>query len=310
MGLFSNNKKLCPICGNPTPRLLPTKVENVPICKECAARIELPDGALDQMTLEDFRQYIDFYDGNYPLREQFTETYRYHFGFFGGDLVVDGGRRLFRLKGTDGALVFEAGALRSFRVLEDGRVLFENGPDALLCHPGDVAQRVAALEPEMVRFHMDLREYERMEDMERMRDRDRGPGRDAPPPPPKPPRPSFDAPAPVGEFRVELTFDHPYWHEFSKKVKAPGFDRDDPTVDGYLAQYDEVVEPLHGLAAVLMGVMVPGAGERWDGDEAEPQQAVPAVDVVTELQRYKALLDSGVLTEEEFTAKKRQLLGI
>lgn len=27
MGLFSNNKKLCPICGSPTPRLLPTKVE-------------------------------------------------------------------------------------------------------------------------------------------------------------------------------------------------------------------------------------------------------------------------------------------
>ena len=32
MGLFSNNnKKLCPICGNPTPRLLATKVENMPI---------------------------------------------------------------------------------------------------------------------------------------------------------------------------------------------------------------------------------------------------------------------------------------
>ena len=29
MGLFSNNKKLCPICGSPTPRLLPTKVEDM-----------------------------------------------------------------------------------------------------------------------------------------------------------------------------------------------------------------------------------------------------------------------------------------
>ena len=27
MGLFSNNKKLCPICGSPTPRLLVTKIE-------------------------------------------------------------------------------------------------------------------------------------------------------------------------------------------------------------------------------------------------------------------------------------------
>ena len=31
---------------------------------------------------------------------------------------------------------------------------------------------------------------------------------------------------------------------------------------------------------------------------------------VEELKQYKALLDAGVLTEEEFAAKKRQLLGI
>ena len=33
-------------------------------------------------------------------------------------------------------------------------------------------------------------------------------------------------------------------------------------------------------------------------------------DVVAEIQRYKKLMDDGILTEEEFTAKKRQLLGI
>ena len=31
---------------------------------------------------------------------------------------------------------------------------------------------------------------------------------------------------------------------------------------------------------------------------------------VTELKRYKELLDAGILSEEEFTAKKKQLLGI
>ena len=60
MGLFSNNKKPCPICGNATPRLLPTKVEGVPICKECDKKIDLPNGVLDSMTLDDFRRYIDF----------------------------------------------------------------------------------------------------------------------------------------------------------------------------------------------------------------------------------------------------------
>ena len=64
MGLFSNNKKPCPICGNATPRLLPTKVEGVPICKECDKKIDLPNGVLDSMTLDDFRRYIDFYNKN------------------------------------------------------------------------------------------------------------------------------------------------------------------------------------------------------------------------------------------------------
>ena len=44
MGLFSNNKKLCPICGSPTPRLLATRIEGQPICKECDSQIDLPDG--------------------------------------------------------------------------------------------------------------------------------------------------------------------------------------------------------------------------------------------------------------------------
>ena len=35
-----------------------------------------------------------------------------------------------------------------------------------------------------------------------------------------------------------------------------------------------------------------------------------APSTVEELKQYKALLDAGVLTEEEFAAKKRQLLGI
>ena len=40
MGLFSNKKKLCPICGNPTPRLLPTKIEGEAICKECDGKVD------------------------------------------------------------------------------------------------------------------------------------------------------------------------------------------------------------------------------------------------------------------------------
>ena len=44
--------------------------------------------------------------------------------------------------------------------------------------------------------------------------------------------------------------------------------------------------------------------------ELTPAQAGGAPSTVEELKQYKALLDAGVLTEEEFAAKKRQLLGI
>ena len=70
MGLFSNNKKHCPICGNATPRLLPTKVEGVPICKECDKKIDLPNGVLDSMTLDDFRRYIEFSMKNFDYPEK------------------------------------------------------------------------------------------------------------------------------------------------------------------------------------------------------------------------------------------------
>ena len=34
------------------------------------------------------------------------------------------------------------------------------------------------------------------------------------------------------------------------------------------------------------------------------------VDAVAEIKRYKELMEQDVITEEEFTAKKKQLLGI
>lgn len=148
MGLFSNNKKPCPICGNPTPRLLATKVEGVPLCKDCADKIDLPDGALDQMSLEQLGKYMEFYEANTGLQSTFQETYRYGFGLLSGALLVDGEHRLLRLKPYNGALVLEAANLKSFRICEDSEPLFEGRVDGLLCHRSDVPRRAAALAPQ------------------------------------------------------------------------------------------------------------------------------------------------------------------
>lgn len=311
MGLFSNDKKPCPICGGATPRLLPTKVEDTPICKECAHKIDLPDGMLNGMSLEDFRQYIAFYDQNQELRDAFSETYRYDFGFFGGNLLLDSTQGLFRLKSADTSLVMEAANLKSFRILEDDAPLFEGSREALRCLKSDVEDRARAMEPAITRYMLELRGHEMLERIDRLRDRRDGDEDDDS----YHDTPTFDEPAPAQNFFVELTLEHPYWETCSWKTGAPSFDSECPSVEAYLCDYRNKVEDLHILAVNLMQLINPGAPEIREGDGAGAAaqatvQTAAVTDPAAEIKKYKELLDAGILTEEEFTAKKRQLLGI
>ena len=72
------------------------------------------------------------------------------------------------------------------------------------------------------------------------------------------------------------------------------------------------VNALHTLARNLMQLIAPGAPETGAGaaQTAAPAQTGGAPNAVEELKQYKSLLDAGVITEEEFAAKKRQQLGI
>lgn len=44
--------------------------------------------------------------------------------------------------------------------------------------------------------------------------------------------------------------------------------------------------------------------------QAAPHRAATALGTAEELKTYKELLDTGVITQEEFDAKKKQLLGL
>ncbi len=309
MGLFSNNKKPCPLCGNPTPRLLATKVEDMPLCKECAGKIDLPDGALDRMSLAQLEQYMAFYEENAALRETFQEDYRFGFGFFSGALTVDSAHRLLRFKSSNDSLVFAAENLSSFRILEDSSPLFTGNADGLTCHRSDVPRKVEALIPSIDQFMRRKQDYEHMEEMHRMMDRDRDHDHDHP----RPPMPEFECTPPVRKFRLELNFTHPYWKSFTQEISAPDFSSQYPSVDDYMNEYEDKVQDLHELATELLHIIDPAAPERRE-DDPQPAAAAAApaaaADPVAEIQKYKLLFDAGVLTEEEFAAKKKQLLGI
>jgi hypothetical protein len=74
-----------------------------------------------------------------------------------------------------------------------------------------------------------------------------------------------------------------------------------------------------GVAAGVAGRVHHRQQERWAAQEGagqEPQLAAPGAataaepDYVAELQRLAQLRDSGVISAEDFEAKKKQLLGI
>ena len=52
--------------------------------------------------------------------------------------------------------------------------------------------------------------------------------------------------------------------------------------------------------------------EMENGENAQPQNnsAVPAESPIEEIKKYKELLDMGIITQEEFDVKKKQLLGL
>ncbi len=314
MGLFTNNKKLCPICGNPTPRLLATKIEDQPICKECDGKIDLPAGAVNQMSLTEFKEYLTAFGENQALQNEFNTTYHFSIGFWGASLYLDEAHGLFRLKDGSG-WAFEGKDIKAFRISEDGRPLYESTAGALKCTASTVPELVTALAPQIAQFHMERQEFQRREAMEGLHHagresneerREREQANDLY-------RPKFDVPAPMEKFRIEITLNHPYWKSFDEQISGPEFDRDYPRAEDYMKSYREKNEELHLLASKLMHMMDPNAGEVQAGAvSAAPAAAAAAApaDAVSEIRKYKELLDAGALTEEEFAAKKRQLLGI
>lgn len=84
------------------------------------------------------------------------------------------------------------------------------------------------------------------------------------------------------------------------------------TADPNAPAFDTPEPPVRAAAPVYSAPIndVPVDTEPVNVAPAAPFEAEKPRDVVEELKRYKDLLDSGILTQEEFDAKKKQLLGL
>ncbi len=68
---------------------------------------------------------------------------------------------------------------------------------------------------------------------------------------------------------------------------------------------------ISGTATAVSNRVSRNQAERWSAEQPEQSPAQPAQDdTVDQLQQLAQLKDQGILTQEEFDAKKKQILGI
>ena len=306
MGLF--DKKICAICGGKASRLFPWKVDGQYVCNLCHRQVDLPQGMEDGMTMDEFKAYLQFREENQQLKQQFQVTQKVDFGWLDDKFLFDATNGLLCMDKNLDKTIFYGNQVKSFVIKEDNTPLFEGSPAGLICYTSTVPDRVMAMAPQINQFRM---QAQMQRNMERIADRlDDGKSNSSYT------STRIDISEPFKVFLVEIQFEHPYWSVFTADMTGPTFDNDIPDVDDYLRDYHSKAETMGQLARALMQVAFPGAPEQQVAATTAPMAGQTVVtptmsmDAVAEIQRFKDLMDQGIITEEEFAAKKRQLLGL
>ena len=302
MGLFSK-KPPCPICGGKIPLILPSKIEGEYICNNCYNKIDMDADKESNLTMQGFREYLAFYDQNQILKGQFVVSERIDFGLWDTKIIFDYQNKLFCMSKNPDKTVFEGRQLKSFTIREDSTPLFEGSAAGIRRYTSTVTERAMAMAPQIAQIAASKR-------MARTLDRlDDGKVNNSTP------VQYFDIPEPFQAFHVELHFDHPYWTVLKCDMDGPRFNNTLPDVNNYLRSYQQSIEEIEKLVAALRMVAFPDAAEQSIGPGMvgmgvlQTNMAPPA-DAIEEIKKYKALMEDGVISQQEFEAKKKQLLGI
>ncbi len=300
MGLFSK-KPPCPICGGKISWFLPSKIEGEYICDTCYNKIDMESDQADHLTMQGFKEYLAFHDQNQLLKDKFVISERIDFGLWDTKIIFDHQNKLFCMSKNPDKTVFEGKQLKSFTIKEDNAPLFEGSAKGIRRYASTVPERAMALAPQISQF-MTTKQMART--MDKMDDGKQNYST---------PMPLFSVAEPLGAFNVELHLNHPYWTVIKCDMDGPRFDSHNPDVNNYLRTYQCSMEELEKLVAGLGTVAFPGAPEQSIGPgtaQAVHIASAPPGDAIEEIKKYKALMEGGIISQQEFEAKKRQLLGI
>lgn len=311
MGLFDKKERTpCAICGGKVPALFPHKIEGRPVCNTCYGDVDLPQETMDCITVEEFKKYMAFREENAQLKQRFRTTRQIDFGWLDDKFLFDMDNRLLCMDKKLRETVFEGRQIKAFEIEEDQAPLFKGSAEGLIRHTSEIPQRVMAMAPQIEQLRMQIQMRREMEYMQEHSQNENNDYRYRT-------LPAIEVPVPFRRFVIEIHFEHPYRPLYTTYMNAPVFDSETPRIDDYLKSYNRDIQLMEELARALMEVAFPGAPERTIGaadvtvaGSGSVQTPGVAVDTAEELQRLKDLVDKGILTEEEFTAKKRQMLGI
>lgn len=265
MGLFSNNKKPCPICGEATPRLLATKIaDHTPICSNCGVKISMVDTRVSKLTVEELRDHLVLREENKNrLENDFRPTRIVPIGFT--KLNIDEESRLFTLP------LYMCGDVNNPPLfLFDELVGYELHDDHDLIesfHQGDDAPQFTSI-AYAPRIHFSDRAGA---DDKKPLEISRG-------------------------FKLILYLTNPCWDKVESNagsVRAREF--------RFHEEYLEHLANLRPVTAALSAIMGAGTAENAQSSAKDTAEAI---------LKFKELLDGGIITQEEFDAKKKQLLGI
>ncbi len=336
MGIFSNDKKGCPICGNPTPRLFPTKVEGLPLCKECAAKINMESSMLKNLTINELWDHLDYRKANSETFANFLDTETHGMGNFA--LHMDKEKQLFYI--ADGRpanpALFRFDELVSFNLMEDGRTViqcsagnYQEGVSSIenyklpplkpLIKPGVMKPGVTKPAPAMAqtgRTSMAASSSTAKTEEEKPKAPDK----------------------PIDSLKLNVTLNNPYWKGKVYNVSLRSVESEDALrewVNDYKNTFAAAVDTCEAMAGI-MGVktgkqMMTAIKEKAEAilavQEAEAaakeaEAAAQAAEVAAKiaktaddnaaiemLKKWKELLDMGAITPEEFEAKKKEILG-
>lgn len=266
LGIFSNKKKPCPICGKATPRLLATKiVDSTPICSDCGIKISMVHTQVSNLSLEELQEHLAMREENRNNLEHIFRPNRIiPIGFT--NLNIDEANKMFTIPlhmcgDVNNPPIFKFEELTGYE-LHDDHGLIEH------FQKGDTAPQVSSIAYAPALHYTD-----------RTRDDDNKP-KDI-----------------SRSFKLKLFLSNPCWsmvESSAGSVVAKEL--------RFQLEYNEHIGKLRMVMAALTAIMgVDAAGNATQSN---------ADSIAEDIMKFKGLLDGGIITEEEFNAKKKQLLGI